>query len=590
MKRMLLKILLLSCVILFATPWLNGTLASQGSMEIVCDDDTGTVTVSGAIPSGHIDRKIMLFVINPDKTMEGMETATEEVIAYAAQTVTDADGQFEFVFNIGHNAIGGNYTVRVGAALGDEVLTDSFYYATENLINEVLQKINSASSGAELGGYINTYIECVKVDLTGDFANLANPERVFSAMNQKHDYASMNEVRAAFDAAVAEQKAAEDNETMVSQINSADATAMEQTLLAFQDVLNLPIAESEDPFSKDYNAKNSAGEYINKAFVHKAMSAYSFSVQGGSEEIQREFYKALAVSVINNLNRGQNFELGNVLSRYSAYIALPNSYLEYPDKVEIHKLIIGTQYQSVDSLIEAIEDAVLVLKADEKKPSQSGGSSTTTTIRGGGGSNGAVTVPPSVPIPSADDAADETEKLLFDDLTDVPWAKEGIEELVNTGVLKGVGENKFGPHLLVTREQFVAMLVRAFQLEEPHAKSTFADVDESSWYYTSVAAAQGLGIVQGNDNGCFGVGEPITRQDMAVLVYRLINDENIKFDSQETNGFTDMDAVSGYAVEAVGAMHNAGIIRGFGDGRFAPLQNATRAEAAQMIHRLLKLT
>lgn len=64
------------------------------------------------------------------------------------------------------------------------------------------------------------------------------------------------------------------------------------------------------------------------------------------------------------------------------------------------------------------------------------------------------------------------------------------------------------------------MLMLALELEEGSAASTFKDISLDAWYYSSVAAAQKLGIIQGRSDGTFGANETISREEMALMAYR----------------------------------------------------------------------
>lgn len=117
----------------------------------------------------------------------------------------------------------------------------------------------------------------------------------------------------------------------------------------------------------------------------------------------------------------------------------------------------------------------------------------------------------------------------------------------------------------------------------PDGKAEFDDSKASDWHNKYIAAAFTNGIVAGESENIFGVGEKITRQDMAVILYRAAKYKGMTFDSAKTE-FSDDTEISDYAQEAVYSLKNAGIINGLEDGAFAPKQAATRAQAAQMIY------
>ena len=117
---------------------------------------------------------------------------------------------------------------------------------------------------------------------------------------------------------------------------------------------------------------------------------------------------------------------------------------------------------------------------------------------------------------------------------------------------------------------------------------TFPDAEPGAWYERALATAKALGIAQGKPDGTFGVNDPITRQDAAVMLYRAgLLKKALQASGGEAN-FTDADDIAQYAAEAVAAVQQAGWMQGFSDGRYAPLNLTTRAESAVIMHRLLQ--
>ena len=96
------------------------------------------------------------------------------------------------------------------------------------------------------------------------------------------------------------------------------------------------------------------------------------------------------------------------------------------------------------------------------------------------------------------------------------------------------------------------------------------------------------GIVKGSDNGGFGVGQNITREDMSVLVYRILKSEK-NFIAQLTDEVFDDNAnISDYAAEGIYALKNAGYVSGVGNNLIKPKNYCTRAEAAVIIYNVIK--
>lgn len=181
----------------------------------------------------------------------------------------------------------------------------------------------------------------------------------------------------------------------------------------------------------------------------------------------------------------------------------------------------------------------------------------------------------------------------FKDVENVKWAKTYIEAMAAKGVVQGVGEGNFNPSGMLTRAQFAAMIVRAFKLNDNSAESSFSDVNKSVWYYKDVSSAVKSGIIAGRGNGKFAPDEYITRQDMAVLISRLLQavkgKGEISVDNKFLDKFGDNNNISDYARKGASMSVKYSIIGGTGDGAFAPKSPTTRAQAAIVIYRLFKL-
>jgi len=166
---------------------------------------------------------------------------------------------------------------------------------------------------------------------------------------------------------------------------------------------------------------------------------------------------------------------------------------------------------------------------------------------------------------------------------------EAISTLSDKNIISGKSEERFSPNDNITREEFVKLVVCALNEDTASAKeSGFSDVDKSAWYNSYVDRGYEIGIINGYENGKFGIGDNITRQDIAVIL-----NNALKYKAVDTKegylGFTDSDKVSDYAKEAVGILSVNGIINGYDDGSFMPRKFASRAEAAQLIFRFLNL-
>ncbi|WP_040950848.1 endo-1,4-beta-xylanase [Gorillibacterium massiliense] len=176
----------------------------------------------------------------------------------------------------------------------------------------------------------------------------------------------------------------------------------------------------------------------------------------------------------------------------------------------------------------------------------------------------------------------------FKDVNIVPWAMDSIQALEVRGIVAGVKTGTFAPNNEVTRVEFTQMLMNALDLNDNLATSTFTDVLAGAWYYQAIASAQQLGIVSGKTDGSYGINDKISRQDMAVMIYRATEKANIKLQNTvNAITFTDDSSIAVYAAQAIKALQQAGIVTSMENGRFSPNGTATRAEAAVVIYELL---
>nr|WP_231392135.1 MULTISPECIES: S-layer homology domain-containing protein [unclassified Paenibacillus] len=181
----------------------------------------------------------------------------------------------------------------------------------------------------------------------------------------------------------------------------------------------------------------------------------------------------------------------------------------------------------------------------------------------------------------------------FSDLQSVEsWAGSEIHELARLGLVNGFNGGRFEPLKQVTRVEFLAMIVRAFNLYDQKENISFKDVPPASWYETYVKAAVGLKLAEGTGEGYFEPNRAITREEMAK-----ISANAMKITSGATAGnieealakFGDRETIAPYAREAAALLTQKGIIQGLPGSTFGPKAVATRAEAAVIISRIKQI-
>ena len=173
-------------------------------------------------------------------------------------------------------------------------------------------------------------------------------------------------------------------------------------------------------------------------------------------------------------------------------------------------------------------------------------------------------------------------KYAFSDMISAPWAAEAVATLKEMGVINGKSNTEFAPNDNVTREEFVKMIVLLVDINVEHGDMEFDDINESDWFYTPIKAAKQKNIVNGISESTFGVGQKITRQDMAVITKNVLSYLNISMSKKDIT-FVDKGEIADYATDSISRLVANGIINGYEDNTFKPTGFATRAEAAQML-------
>ncbi|MGN7762951.1 S-layer homology domain-containing protein [Paenibacillus sp. 22594] len=175
----------------------------------------------------------------------------------------------------------------------------------------------------------------------------------------------------------------------------------------------------------------------------------------------------------------------------------------------------------------------------------------------------------------------------FSDVSATHWASGAIQAMVAQQVVTGTSDLHFSPNQKVTRAEFAAFIARKLNLKAGNA-SGFSDVGAAKWYADEVAAASAAGIVTGISGSAFAPDKLISRQEMtAMLIKSYLYKNNKSLSTVEaSSAFADYSSISKWARPYVAYAHELGLIQGRSGNKFQPLQNATRAEAVQLISKL----
>ncbi len=180
----------------------------------------------------------------------------------------------------------------------------------------------------------------------------------------------------------------------------------------------------------------------------------------------------------------------------------------------------------------------------------------------------------------------EATDLPFSDVTESDWFYDAVTYAYENGLMDGVGTGLFAPNSETTRAQLVTILYRLAGQPAPSGDSGFSDVETGIWYTDAVAWAAQNGIVNGVSDTQFVPGDDITREQLAVILYRYATYQGYDVSQRaDLSGFVDAGTISTYAQEALSWANAQGLVLGFEDDSLRPQGTATRAQIAAVLMR-----
>ena len=182
-----------------------------------------------------------------------------------------------------------------------------------------------------------------------------------------------------------------------------------------------------------------------------------------------------------------------------------------------------------------------------------------------------------------------TRNRFFEDVTIADWFYDDVMFACGRGVMQGVSDTRFGPHLTATRAMMATILWRMEGSPAPTAEARFTDVRSGQWYSEAVAWTAQSGVYTGYADGSFRPNDSITREQLAAILYRYAKYKGVDVSvGEDTNilSYADAAEISDYAFPAMQWACGAGVMQG-SNGNLLPRGRATRAQIAAMLHRYL---
>ena len=576
MKRILTAFL---TGVMVAATCVSGAAASENAMKCraVCDFSKEQIEISGILETetdtnGFVTVQVLKsgvsFVGLNEKTIEEKEKG----ILYTGQKRLDTDGKFAFTIgynkeDMPQNATGAAaFDVRVVANQGTEVVNLTVELVSKEIYAATVERINAAASDS--GKTDEEFAAALKEELPRlgfDCAPLMETDLSGSTMK-------------AYRAQLAS--------------NAMDAVKMPENSKVFQNFMLMEAVKKNQSFAlgtyveqiyetenglKDAYTSVAKNDTIQTYFTQKFVDALKDSdeIKNGANVTLDTFTKAWKVAVIlANARYGDGYgDLKSSLIAYGSEIGITQVKSD-----SVYRNLLGKDY-TAKSLKEAFEGA------KDDMPS-SGGNGGSGGSRGNGSSSNKL-VSGELTMDAIGGQTTSPIRKNFIDLDSVEWASEAILALADKGIVNGKEEQVFKPNDPITREEFVKILVGAMNLGGANYTNHFEDVADSDWFCPWVNIAYEKGICQGIGNSHFGVGSQLTRQDMVVLLNNALKLKGIHLPDVDTIVFEDKDSIADYASIAVSNMVSIGAVNGVSDTAFEPMGEATRAQAATIIYRVL---
>lgn len=588
-----MKKIALLCVICLLLTVLPGAVSAEGVLVEVTDVAGDIVTVSGSAPNDTI---VTVMILNPGMGVGDIASKDFEAVQYMG-SVYSKDGEFECEIKMntgsGANKSEGAFTVLVS-------LNGKLIYSDKNFI---------FYSNDTKTSYVNDLKNCSKSELLAEEGSVKKIENIFETYSlSSHELyvgaglegiadtivaqTSRSKISLPTDAAEFLLKA-----LVLNAFKNGSSKLVTGETINYSDVW----AKSGDSVHKLY-----ADYFVNDLSPEGKKAVISEMLNGNYKVFGDElklFEEVMLYHLIkNNAGMGsghiETYITGELKNEYKAAgfdAALISSVTNNEEKITKLNSVLNCNASTLATLAAEYKTIMTAVPEEgEEEPDLGGGSlSGGGSSGGGGGGRPAQTVPSGgsgegfvggteAPTPDATPDPGETPDAPvanhpFKDMAEASWANEAVEYLFENKIVNGRTETEFVPSATVTRAELVKMICEALKVADAETAESFADVSDSDWFAAYVKKAAAAGIVKG-DGGAFNPNGGVTREDAALIIFRALG--------LEVNGeitFTDKDAVSDYAKDAIASMVNAGLISGMGDGTFAPKTTLTRAQAAQLI-------
>lgn len=516
------------------------SIIATADMNISYEASSATLKISGTADGGE-GTPITVCV-----GLDGNDLFSDEnppLIAYMA--VIGKDGHIDFSIPVPSYINTGKYNIYIGynGLKNAEKFSVLIFDLESEEVDDLMSKINLAASENEFKLLLNDKNNALKIGI--DVETEQNYDNILRLCYR---------LRSTFPNSIFTKK------DFVNTFNYSKAVTEIQSGAVVSDILK----KSAHAFGINYDDYEETESNV-RTEVDKIYKTWDFS---------NEFLMYDKILLSAKIRAAKNFSaIEELVSRNSDVLGIcfdgDYSKIAYSKRYKVFSYMYNSRMAITEfGKIEVIFNESVKRVINENKNVPAGGSGNI-----GSGSSNIVTV------------AEPVETKTSVEFTDIDghFAKEAINELVQKGVLQGYPDNTFRPNDFVTRAEISKIIVKAFNIE-PGQDTLFDDVNKDAWAYSFISALYSKGFIKG-DGKRFYPNENITRQDVAVIFARMLNETDAKTTADYY--FSDLDNISGYARDSVNFLAAKGFL--LGDGyAFRPHSGITRGETAVLISRILK--
>lgn len=534
--------------------------------------DMDNITIRGTLDVWK-DTEVSLLVVRSGRNISELNGSNmTDIIAYEDQTTVLEDGGFQFDFTIKGEQ--GKYTFYIEASGYKLSICDTFEYYGSGYLIDVLNDIDKAKTTNDSAA--------IRTTLEAEYSKIGNAvvydEYIAAGKNPDSLYTIVSKMKAV-NKSVSELIRQLNTAAVLAQIKcAANGAEVYQIITAdgYKDILGMEGCTPYDTYTDStiltQTQQQEIGEGLRQADF---IDTEDFKAKFCTDVIMTAANTAASYGELERVLMNNQEVIG--FTRINEYTSLGNK------KDRVFVKLYGKTFASLTDIRDKFDAEVMAVKSENQGGGGSGGGSGSggssgSSFGGGSGSGGIIGN-----IQPGKDAGG------FTDLAGFEWAQEAVLSLRDKKIVDGVGDGRFLPEKNVNREEFAKMIVAALGLYDPSASVDFDDVSKDSWAYPYIASAVKSGIVKGQSESSFGMGEAITREDMTVIAYRaMVQMGYVPKEGYTQSEFADAAEISAYANEAVTALSSIGIISGMGNGEFKPREYSNRAQAAAVIYRALE--